>query len=478
MRFLDYLKNNKIEIICLFLYCIITLYRVFTHTPWFDEAHAWTIAEQLNFIDMFNYVKNEGHFFLWQAILYPFAHSHVISYPYPMQILNWLFCTAAIVLMWRKCSLPNWIKVLITFSFPFIGCYGVLARCYSIGILLLFILIAMDENKLKYPKTYAFLLILSANTNVICLFATSALGLMFLYDLVKNKNLKIFDNICISLILLLGSALILYQLLNIGYWDSTVGHRTLHFSVKIFRNTFINDRLLPNLLMLGVFSIFILGYFCKKTKVIFFIGFTYFFFLILCTCVYSVFFWHTYLFYVFLICAFWLMNDKNSNDLFARSAKISLALISLIFIFHTPNMEKFSFIYDGISLKFREYIEQDDILSRARIIQNDGILYEMIPYAGNKTYQLKNYCHEQDNTDYDLWNISTRICPVENAMWQASKFPRVLKNIVNDNTYTYIKKSITKVDEDIVFVKTSGIVFEFNKYKCFEDYCFWKINVK
>ena len=62
MKIKEVIKNNKFAIISLIFYCVITLYRLFTHTPWFDEAHAYTIAEQLSFFEMVNYVKNEGHF--------------------------------------------------------------------------------------------------------------------------------------------------------------------------------------------------------------------------------------------------------------------------------------------------------------------------------------------------------------------------------------------------------------------------------
>ena len=140
-------KETFIAIFCIIIYSLITLFKALTHTPWFDEAHAWTIAEQLSLPEVFNYVKDEGHFFLWQFILYPFAKMHL--YPYAMQFLNWLFCTAAIIIMWKKAPFHYVIKILITFSYPFFVCYSIIARCYSIGILLLFLLAALFNDKLK-----------------------------------------------------------------------------------------------------------------------------------------------------------------------------------------------------------------------------------------------------------------------------------------------------------------------------------------
>ena len=209
-------KLNKTAIFCLILFSIITLIRIFNRVPWFDEAHAWTISEQLNYFDMLKYIKNEGHFFVWQTILYPFAKLHL--YPYSMQILNWLFCFVALIVMWWKAPFHNIIKVFITFSFPFLGCYGLIARCYSIGIMFLFILAALHENRLKYPKTYATILILCANTSIMALIGATLLGVLFLFDIFKNKlNKK--DFILTGLILFLGAILVFIQVFSNIYFS-------------------------------------------------------------------------------------------------------------------------------------------------------------------------------------------------------------------------------------------------------------------
>ena len=117
MRKKNIMKVNKTAIIAIFLFAIITLLRVFNHIPWYDEAHAWTIAEQLNPVDMFWYVKSEGHLFLWSLLLMPFAKTNFL-YPNSMLLLNWIFCLGAVCLLWWKAPFNNWIKFLITFSFP------------------------------------------------------------------------------------------------------------------------------------------------------------------------------------------------------------------------------------------------------------------------------------------------------------------------------------------------------------------------
>lgn len=472
----EFIKNNKLAIFCMLLYAIITLCRLFSHTPWFDEAHAYTIAEQLTFFDMLKYVKNEGHFFLWQAMLFPFAKLHL--YPYPMLILNWLFCTLSLVLMWWKCPIDNRLKVLITFSSPIIWCYALIARCYSVGIFLLFLLAFLYDKKLKYPKTYALLLVLCANTSIVALFGATAFGLLFLYDLFKTKKLDIKNNVTIGSILLFGAIIILYQLLNIGYWESTVGHRTLHLSVKIFRNTFVYNRLLPNLMFLGLFAVFIFKYLWQNKKVFFFYTFSSFFLLVLSTGVYPCHYWHTYFFYIFLIVAFWLMNNETATGNLKRNAFISFGILSFFLVLHTPQMSNYSFIYKSYTKDLIKFIENDDNLKNAQIIQNDGLIYEMSPYSYGKSYKIRNYCQIKNKTEYDLWNISTQICPIENAMWQARKHPEILSKIVDNNTYTYIKESKLETINKNVQINTKNGDFLFEKYNCFREYCFWKVSVK
>ena len=465
-----FIKSNYIAVLCLIIYSIITITRLFNHIAWFDEAHSWTIAEQLGFVDMFNYVKNEGHFFIWQALLYPFAHSHIIPYPYPMQALNWIFCFSALVLMWWKAPFNNWIKALITFSFPFLCCYSVLARCYSIGILLLFALAALYENKLKCPKTYALLLILCANTSVMALIGATAFGVLFLYDYIRNYEKK--DKICVYMILFFGALLVLYQLFNIGYFEPISLNRKPHISVRIFRNSFINGHLIINCLLTGLFSIPLLRYFYENKKSLFFISFTYAILLIFLMAVYGGSFWHSYFFYIFLIIALWISNDVNNLKI-KNFAIITFAIISLILVFHKPVDKDYYQVFGRKSLDLLNIIERDENLNHSTIIQNSGILYEIIPYSFGKSYKLKNHCHQEQNTDYDLLNNNNKICAIKNTMEQAKRYPKLLEKIIDKNTYTFIDTREYKINSDVKINK-----FYFKKYKCFEQYCFFKINVK
>lgn len=143
-------KNNLWFWIVITIYVLITVLRVLNHQPWFDEAHAWHIAQEKNLLEVIQLMPVEGHTFIWYLLLMPFAKTN-FHYPWPMFILNYTFALVSVIILWKKAPLHNITKTIITFSFPFFACLPVLARCYSIGVMLLFIILAVYKDRLKHP---------------------------------------------------------------------------------------------------------------------------------------------------------------------------------------------------------------------------------------------------------------------------------------------------------------------------------------
>ena len=67
-----------------------------------------------------------------------------------MIFINWFFCVFALVVMWKKAPFNIFEKSLITFGVPFLFLWGSVARCYSIGIL--FIFLALSIYKERFEK--------------------------------------------------------------------------------------------------------------------------------------------------------------------------------------------------------------------------------------------------------------------------------------------------------------------------------------
>ena len=377
--------KNKLFIISMVIWIVATLFRMLNHIPWLDEAHAWTIAQDLSIVEIIKLMKIEGHTLIWYLMLMPFAKMNW-GYPYIMQILNWIFCFGAIVLLWKKAPFNNLVKFLITFSFPFFTVYPIIARCYSVGIFLLFLLTIMFKDKLKHPVIYSILLVLCANTSVMALFGATAFGILFLYDFFKEKC-EIKNLIIPSIIFILGGSLILYLLVgsDATYLDEFKG-------VSAFLNNVVWWYFIPTLACI-ITSIFLMR---KSKKALFFLGFTY---LALAYC--SIFkyyghYWNHYFYYIYLILAIWLGIEKE------KSSKPLMMVLAIISVF---NLYSYGHLSDIVNKEIFSYqsqnifktIVKDNNLQNSRIILDDVnyIGYVLKPYSNKKAFDLKSYCSEE-----------------------------------------------------------------------------------
>lgn len=393
--------KNKVFIISIVIWVCVTLFRMFNHIPWLDEAHAWTIAQELNLTEIIKLMKVEGHTLIWYLMLMPFAKLN-FGYPYIMQMLNWIFCFGAIILLWKKSPFSDLMKVLITFSFPFFTVYPILARCYSIGIFLLFLLTILYKDKLKHPIIYSILLVLCANTSVMALFGATAFGILFLYDFFKEKcNLK--NLIIPSIIFVLGGSLILYVLSGS---DSTylLEFRGLKPLVKNIAWWYF----VPVLICTGV------SLFCIKQskKALFFVGFTY---LALSYCFIFKYFghyWNHYFYYIYLLIAVWVAIDLGLK--LNKALIISLCIISILNINAYGNLsriinrEVFSYEIQNI---FKVLTNDENIKNKTIILDDINYIgYALIPYSKNNKFNLKSYCYDV------VYDVDTKVIS-ENTEW-------------------------------------------------------------
>ncbi len=476
MRKKNIMKVNKTAIISLLLFALITLVRVFNHIPWYDEAHAWTIAEQLNPVDMFWYVKSEGHLFLWQLLLMPFAKLN-FAYPYSMALLNWLFCLLAVCLLWWKAPFNNWIKVLITFSFPFLGCYSVVARCYAVGILLLFALTTLYKDKFKHPVLYSVLLILCANTSVVALFGATAFGILFLWDWYKNKpEIQKKSIIATVFILVLGIILVGLQMFTIDY--SIISDRYPDRPMLLLRNVFIYHKPILNIVLLVIFALPIFLCLAKSKKVLCFIVPVYMMMLYLVFARYGSNFWHSYFFYVYLIIALWLSDDLSHVKTRAKTvAMIVFAIISLLLLRPVMEQKNYQYVYNNIESKqLLHLINSDNNLKNSQILHNNAEMYTLLPYTKKKNLKIKNYCSYK-NDDYNLlYIVKGNACVRGNAIGQAMKYPEFFKGFLTQPSYAFISKTKNPNTKSSLVLGDNFMIY-FSIYKCSDKYCFWKIDL-
>ena len=70
-------NSKKINFIILFVYLFITIFALFHHEIWRDEAQAWCLVRDLNFFEIVNNIKIEGHPCIWYLILFPLTRLHL-----------------------------------------------------------------------------------------------------------------------------------------------------------------------------------------------------------------------------------------------------------------------------------------------------------------------------------------------------------------------------------------------------------------
>ncbi len=390
--------KNKVFWICIIFWILITLIRLFNHQPWLDEANAWGIAKSFQFDNILDLLKYEGHFFVWYVLLIPFAKFD-LWYPYSMLIINWLFCFAALCIMWIYAPFNNWMKAFITFSFPFLAYYSVVARCYSIGILLLFLLCAMYKDRLKHPVIYSIIIFFCANTSIIALFGAFAFGIILLFDLLKNKRYKDLA-LCLSIA---GLSVITFIIQTIKVETTNIMPK---MAEGIHLNQILNPFLFPQTLNITLLIGFIVGFlycFFKDKKALLFVFTTYLCMLYFFKFWYTGDFWHHYFFYIYLICACWIeLSSENITDNVKKIITLLLCAVSFIYIFGKNYEPR---VYNSHSKDIAEYMKSKQ---NAHLIIKHPFFLSAFPYIKNsKDFDISIY--QKINEPYTIKDIKEKI---------------------------------------------------------------------
>ena len=162
--------------------CYITLLAIIItkHEPWRDEAQSWLIARDANPVELFTrYLRYEGHPFLWYLILMIPAK---LGLPYiTMSIISAAIAGFSVYLILWHSPFPNYIKVLIPFSFLFFYQFAVVARSYVLIPLLLFFIAMIYKEKME--RFYLFIVLLCLLANVSLHGILIAVALLFIHAL-------------------------------------------------------------------------------------------------------------------------------------------------------------------------------------------------------------------------------------------------------------------------------------------------------
>ena len=327
--------NKKYEKIIPLIYLILCLIIAFLRVPFWDEARAWLIAQNCNLFEFLDMMKLECHLFIWYLIIAPFAKLNLF-YPYSIYILNAVFSFLAIYVLWKKSPFSTLEKFLITFSVPFLFLWGVVARCYSVGILFLFLALSFYKIRFRKPFLYLTLLCISMNTSVMAFIGGFYLSLIFLFENFRKKDFyKLFSIFLVTLLIVLLQVFFfepdyLKQAPEMAFLRDFLAYI---FNPIIIIPEFKIQSFLMTILRLSVLAtLFSFVKYCikKNKKVLFFIFSTYFSMVILFTFFYSGNFWHYFYFYLYFIVSVWILKSEGK---IIKSLNVCFILILCCFMF-------------------------------------------------------------------------------------------------------------------------------------------------
>ena len=165
---------TRVESVALAIYVMVLAVGTWIHVFWRDEAQAWLIARDSSSIpELLHNLRYEGHPPLWHLILY--AITRLTWNVEWMKLPNFVSAVGAAILIVRGRSLPIFVRVGLLFSYYLLFEYGMLARNYMLGVLLLIAastLMRRDRPSLRVPilLSLASLSSLPAALVAMCLF--------------------------------------------------------------------------------------------------------------------------------------------------------------------------------------------------------------------------------------------------------------------------------------------------------------------
>lgn len=141
------------------LAALLQSYLVLAHVPWRDEAQAYLLATQPRLSDLFASLHYEGHPALWHLLVRAAAMIAPSLLALKLVQLPIALATAAIV--WFRAPFGPWLRLGLLTSYFLLFEYGVIARSYGLGALLLFAFLALRVSFWRWA-----ILALMANVSV------------------------------------------------------------------------------------------------------------------------------------------------------------------------------------------------------------------------------------------------------------------------------------------------------------------------
>jgi hypothetical protein len=173
-----------------FFFFSISLWLVGFHEMWRDELQAWLIArDSTSLINLYNNLQHEGTTGLWHLFLY--LLTRIFESPVTMQYFHVAISSISIFILFVWSPFTTTQKVLLSFSYFLFYEYSIIARNYSISVMLIFLACALFSRRKIFPFTFAITLFLLSHTNVFGLIFAICIFLTIFFDeiVVRKRNI-------------------------------------------------------------------------------------------------------------------------------------------------------------------------------------------------------------------------------------------------------------------------------------------------
>ncbi len=386
------MKSKKIiNLIIPVVYFIICIIISFSRVPFWDEARAWLIAQNCNLFQYLDMMKLECHLFIWYLVIFPFAKLNIL-YPYSIYFLNTLFAAGSIFFLFKSSPFKMYEKLMIAFSVPFVFLWGSVARCYSLGILFLFIALSYYKERFNKPYIYFLFLMLSLETSVMAFIGAFWLSVIYLFEI---KNRKYFKSILLIFGLFMLITLIQIYNPHPDYLKQNPDMTFLRDFIAYIINPviFIEQYKIQSIFMsilrlsVDICTVYFIFYtFKNNKKVLSFILSAFISMIILFSAFYSGNFWHYFYFYLYFITAFWILKIENTV---LKTLNLLFALILVCFLFKGSIFidSKLTTVNNSNSKFIAQEILSNDFYMTKKIFCLDAwgdIAPATLPYLKNK----------------------------------------------------------------------------------------------
>ncbi|MBW8051156.1 MAG: hypothetical protein FVQ77_12615 [Cytophagales bacterium] len=224
------LNERYIYLLIIAIFFISGLIGIMNHELWRDELEIWLIAKESSSIpDLISNMYTETHPALWYIL--NFFITIFTDNPFYMQLLNLLLGTTAVYIIIRYAPFDLLLKILLAFSYFLFYEYSIIARCYSLEFLLIFLFCVLYKKRHQSYLLISLILFFLANTNLYGVIIAANLGLFLLLEILFKKKgsqpFKINKTGFASLFIFfagitIGFGDIISQTLEWGYFSSSM----------------------------------------------------------------------------------------------------------------------------------------------------------------------------------------------------------------------------------------------------------------